>query len=73
MSKFEFSIRFRTLLLAFGLIVYVIHFDKPIVIVAGMISIIVAALSGDWSRLGGGTTIINNGDDTKGGDDNEAE
>jgi hypothetical protein len=42
--------------------VFVIWADKPVAIVASMISIIVAALSGDWTRLNGGTTIINEDD-----------
>ena len=65
MTKTEFAIRLTTLLLAFGLIVYVIWADKPVAIIASMISIIIAALSGDWTRLNGGTTIINN-EDTQG-------
>lgn len=61
MGKLEFFIRTITLLLSFGLIVYIIWGDKPVVIIASLISIIVAALSGDWSRLNGSsTTIINN-------------
>jgi hypothetical protein len=60
MSKLEFTIRIITLILSFSLIVFVIWADKPIAIIASMISIIVAALSGDWTRLNGGTTIINN-------------
>jgi hypothetical protein len=59
-SRLEFAIRFCTLVFAFSLIVYVIHADKPLVIIASMISIIVAALSGDWSRASTNTTIINN-------------
>lgn len=59
MSRLEFAIRLTTLLAAFGLIIYVIWADKPVAIIASMISIIVAALSGDWTRLNGGTTIIN--------------
>jgi hypothetical protein len=61
MGKLEFFIRIMTLLMSFALIVYIIWGDKPVVIVASLISIIVAALSGDWSRLNGSsTTIINN-------------
>ena len=60
MSRLEFAIRFSTLVFSFALIVYVIHADKPIAIIASMISIIVAALSGDWSRANTNTTIINN-------------
>ena len=60
MSRLEFAIRFSTLVFAFALIVYVIYADKPIAIIASMISIIVAALSGDWSRANTNTTIINN-------------
>ena len=59
MTRLEFTIRLTTLLSAFGLIIYVIWADKPVAIIASMISIIVAALSGDWTRLNGGTTIIN--------------
>jgi hypothetical protein len=62
MSKLEFTIRIITLVLSFSLIVFVIWADKPVAIVASMISIIVAALSGDWTRLNGGTTIINEDD-----------
>ena len=62
MSRLEFSIRFSTLVFAFALIVYVIYADKPIAIIASMISIIVAALSGDWSRANTNTTIINEGE-----------
>jgi hypothetical protein len=63
MTKLEFSIRLITLLSCFGLIVYIISADKPVVIVASLISIIVAALSGDWSRLNGSTTTIINNDE----------
>jgi hypothetical protein len=60
MTRLEFAIRLITLIAAFALILYILWTDKPIAIIASMISIIVAALSGDWTRLNGGTTIINN-------------
>jgi len=60
MGKLEFVLRGAVIIGGFALVWYILHGDKPVVLVSGIISLIMLALSGDWSKVPtNSTTIIN--------------
>lgn len=57
----EFFLRTATVMASFALIAYVLWAGKPVGLVSALLPIVVAALSGDWSRAGAGTAVVDMG------------